>query len=159
MNDVRANATIAYINKRFVYVFGGFKINEAQVGVYQNTYEVLDLNNLTGGWTLNSFDKIGIGMRLSAMGVINMDEKSVLLCGGYDGSLYKKDVFRIETNQKEISNVDSKVKNILPGNFIFLQNNFVKIDDYAYNFDLAMNIIRFDPSDSSFKVNNPNQAK
>ncbi len=159
MNDVRANATIAYINKRFVYVFGGFKINEAQTGVYQNTYEVLDLNNLTGGWTLNSFDVIGVGMRLSAMGVINMDENSVLLCGGYDGSLYKKDVFRIETNQKEISKVDSKVKNILPGNFIFLQNNFVKIDDYAYNFDLTMNIIRFDPSDSTFKVNSPNQAK
>lgn len=153
MNDVRANATIAYINKRYVWVCGGFKINEKQVGIYQNTCEVLDLNNLHAGWSLYDFDKMNINFKLSAMGVINYDENSVLLCGGYDGTTYKKEVYKIKTDGVRIAEMNNQMK-CLPGNYIFLHSNFVKIDNFDYNYDLNMNIIIFNPNEETFDVKN-----
>jgi hypothetical protein len=152
MNDVRANATITYVNKRYVWVFGGFKINEKQVGVYQNTCEVLDLNDLHAGWSLYNFDKMNINFKLSAMGVVNYNENSILLCGGYDGTTYRKDVHHIRTDGRVIAEVNTNRKNCLPGNYIFLHSNFVRIDNLDYNYDLNMNVIIFDPNEEIFDV-------
>jgi hypothetical protein len=96
MHSVRANATIAYCNKKNVFVFGGFRINEKQTGEYVNSCEVLDLNNLKVGWKLINFDNFKLTMRMSAMGVVNYSENSLLLCGGFDGSTYKSEVNKIE---------------------------------------------------------------
>jgi hypothetical protein len=151
MNDVRANSSIAYTNNRYVWVFGGFKINEKQVGVYQNSGEVLDLNTLNQGWSFINFEKLNYNMKLSAMGVIYTNDTSILLCGGYDGSQYRKDVTKVDVNEKTISKVE-KINLVLPGNYIFTHNAFVRIDDYGYNFDLQMNAIQYNPNDLSFKV-------
>jgi hypothetical protein len=45
MNEVRANASLVYQNKRFIYCYSGFKINEVRVGQYLNSVDILDLNN------------------------------------------------------------------------------------------------------------------
>jgi hypothetical protein len=151
LNDVRANASIAYVNRRFVWMFGGFKINESKIGVYLNSCEVLDLDNLNKGWILFNNQKLGFNFQLSAMGIINIEENSILICGGYDGTQYKKDVHKIYTHETEIIKVE-KFNNSLPGNYIFLHNNFVRVDTSTYNYDFQMNLIKYDTNDFSFKL-------
>ncbi len=44
LSEIRANATGAYINNRYAYIFGGFKLENSK-GIYNNNCEVLDLYN------------------------------------------------------------------------------------------------------------------
>jgi hypothetical protein len=150
LNEIRANATIAYINKKFVFILGGFKINDKQQGEYQNSYEVLNLDKKGDGWKLFSFDQFG-SIKLSAMGVINVNENTLLLCGGYDGAQYKTDVYKMEVDNQAVKKYE-KVTN-LPSNLIFIHNGFMRIDDFGYNYDLNMNIVIYNPKENSFKVN------
>jgi hypothetical protein len=149
LSDTRANATIAYINRKNVLIFGGFKINDKQVGEYQNSYEVLNMDQIDAGWKLVNFDTFG-SIKLSAMGVINLSDNSLLLCGGYDGSQYKTEVNRIEFDDVMVKKYE-KVNN-LPSNLIFIHNSFVRVDECAYNFDLNMNTVIYNPKDNGFKV-------
>jgi hypothetical protein len=149
LNETRANATIAYVNKKYVYILGGFKINDKQVGEYQNSYEVLNMDQVDAGWKQVNFDPYG-SIKLSAMGVINVSDSSLLLCGGYDGAQYKTEVNRIEFEGVNVKKLE-KAGN-LPNNLIFIHNSFVRIDECAYNFDLNMNVVIYNPKDNQFKV-------
>ena len=151
MNTVRANATIAYVNKKNVFVFGGFRINEKQVGEYQNSCEVLNLDDTKTGWKLIKMDSHKLHMRVSAMGVINISPNSLLLCGGFDGSTYKSEVYRVDLKDTEIINYD-RTNMVLPGNLIFIHNNFVRMGDVAFNYDLQNNLFAFNPETNTFKM-------
>jgi hypothetical protein len=151
MNSVRANATIAYVNKKNVFVFGGFRINEKQVGEYQNSCEVINLDDNNAGWKLIKFDHHNLNMRLSAMGVINYSENTLLLCGGFDGTTYRSDIYKLDLKDIEIVNYE-KTNMVLPGNLIFIHNNFVRIGDTAFNYDLQNNLFAFNPETNSFKM-------
>lgn len=150
MNEVRANATLSYVNKRLVYCLGGFKINN-KTGIYHNSAEFLDLDNLGNGWKNIDFSNLNKHIKMSAMGIIDLGEK-LLLCGGYDGSLYREDVSSIEFEEdgkiKSYQNFNAK----LPGSYIFLHNGFVRMQNCSYNYDLAMNVICYEPNTSSFSL-------
>ena len=49
MNEVRGNATISYINNRYIYVIGGYKILDNKKGQYLNDLGYLDFNHLNNG--------------------------------------------------------------------------------------------------------------
>jgi len=155
MNEIRANAALSYINQRYIYCFSGFKINEVKVGQYLNSAEILDLNNLNAGWTLVNFNNMDINLKLSAMGVVYLSDKTILLCGGYDGSQYKNNVYRVETkdNGSTISKVD-KFESTLPGNYIFFHSAFLRSENICYNYDLQLNLVAFNPmaTENAFKV-------
>ncbi len=155
LNDIRANATLSYINRRFIYCFSGFKINDVKVGQYLSSVDILDLDNTSKGWTLFNFDSINVNLKLCAMGIINISESSLLVCGGYDGTQYKSDVIRIETKDEGsgIAKVE-KIDSSLPGNYIFTHNAFMRNGNLSYNYDLQLNLISFDPMapEHQFKV-------
>jgi hypothetical protein len=73
------------------------------------------------------------------------------LCGGYDGVQYRKEINKTDVFEKDLLSITA-IKETLPGNFIFIHNNFIRLDDFAYNFDFQMNVVIFDPKDSSFKI-------
>ena len=140
MNEVRGNATISYINNRYVYVIGGYKLLEDKIGYYHGNCEYLDFNNLNYGWRQINFANNKI--QLSAMGVIPISNNHFILCGGYDGQQYKREVYKVDcTNPNNVS-ID-RMNISLPGSYIFLHNTFIKIGDYYYNIELSGNAINF----------------
>lgn len=153
LNEVRANAALAYVNHRFIYCFSGFKINEAKVGQYLNSVDILDLDNPSRGWKFFNFEDLKINLKLCAMGVMNIDNSSIILCGGYDGSKYTNDVYRVDVNEYEVKKVE-KTESTLPGNYIFIHNAFMRHGNLSYNYDLQLNLINYDPllPNNKFKV-------
>ena len=86
------------------------------------------------------------------MGVIPIQSNAVIICGGYDGTLYKSDVFIMKFKEEQVAIIKSD--ETLHENVIFFHNQFVRIDNFAYNFDSNMNLIKFDPITQSFEVSN-----
>ena len=140
MNEVRGNATISYINNRYVYVIGGYKILEDKNGYYHGNCEYLDFNNLNYGWRQINFANMSI--QLSAMGVIPVSNNHFLLCGGYDGQQYKREVYKVDCSNPNNVSID-KMNILLPGSYIFLHNTFIKIGEYYYNIELNGSAINF----------------
>lgn len=148
MNETRGNATIAYVNNRYIYVIGGYKILGNKNGIYHGNAEYLDVNNLTLGWKqINFGDNM---LKNSAMGVINIDNNFLLLCGGFDGSSYKKEVYKVDMTEVDSPKID-RINLNLPSNYIFIHNTFLKIGDNFYNTEIGMNSIEFSPSTWGFQ--------
>lgn len=154
LNDIRANAALSYINQRYIYCFSGFKINDVKVGQYLNSVDILDLNNTQNGWNLVNFDNMNINLKLCAMGIINLNDKEMLLCGGYDGSQYKNDVYKVLTKEEGGIAKIEKIESTLPGNYIFIHNAFMRSENLSFNYDLQLNLISFNPlaTENQFKV-------
>ena len=152
MNDIRGNATITYVNERYVYVIGGYKVPEKQHnGVYLGNCEYLDFDNLGAGWNLINFGDNNL--KLSAMGVLPIGTNNFFLCGGFDGQHYKKEMYRVNCNDKD-NLVIEKSNLTLPYCYIFLHNNFLKIGNYSVNLELSSKAVIFDYYKLSFNVKN-----
>ena len=150
LNEVRGNATIAYINNKYVYMIGGYKINERQHGgVYHGNCEYLDFTNIMAGWKMINF--ANNTLRLSAMGVIPLGDQYFLLCGGFDGNTYRKEVYKVDISEIDNPKLD-KLNITLPGNFIFLHNGFIKIGESAYNLELSNNAVHFNYNNWGFQI-------
>jgi len=145
LSEIRSNATMACVNERFVYCFGGFKPQNKE-GSYLNSYEYIDMNNTSAGWVFEDFKKFApASLSLSAIGVIRMNQNTIFFCGGYDGTNYLSDVTQV-TFDLEKGSIASheKVKNAkLPSVHIFMQNSFGMNGDFACNFDLYANLISY----------------
>ena len=155
MNEERGNATIAYINQRYIFVFGGFKVLDNKIaknnGFYHGNYEYLDFNNLNNGWIQKEFNNMSI--QISVMGVISFNNNQLILCGGFNGK-QKKDVYKVDCSDVNSVNVE-KMDITLPGNFIFIHNNFIQIENDFYNLELNGNYIKFSPENMEFTcINN-----
>ena len=154
MNEIRANATMALVDHKFVFCLGGFNIN-AGVGYYHNSVEFIDLASISRGWNCVSFEDFDVNVQLSAMGVISIASNAILLCGGYDGKSYRSEVLKLELTKGKDENINLACTHTnisLPGNFIFLHNAFVRLNDETYNFDLGCNFISFNSKKNLFKV-------
>ena len=153
MNSIRANGSLAYISNKFVYCIGGYNVKEKKKpGVYLNSCEFVDMDNLGLGWKTVDFEQTGHTIKNCAMGVIPIQSNAVIICGGYDGTLYKSDVFIMKFKEEQVAIIKSD--ETLHENVIFFHNQFVRIDNFAYNFDSNMNLIKFDPITQSFEVSN-----
>ena len=154
MNEVRGNATISYINNRYIYVIGGYKILDNKKGQYLNNLEYLDFNNLNNGWKQIEFGNLNI--QLSAMGVIPINNNQFILCGGFDGKEYKRDVYKVDCSNCNNVIVE-KTNFILPAGYIFLHNTFAKMENNFYNIELTGNVIKFNVDTYKFEVNQFNK--
>lgn len=151
MNNIRANATLAYISKKYVYCIGGYQVKEKkQVGVYLNSCEFLDLDNHNLGWRIVDFEATGFSIKNCAMGAIPISLNTIIVCGGYDGTLYKNEVIKMTFEEDKVT-MEKKTES-LPGTVIFLHNHFVRLNNSAFNFDSNMNLMIFDPSSQIFEV-------
>jgi hypothetical protein len=152
MNDIRGNATITYVNERYVYVIGGYKVPEKQHnGIYLGNCEYLDFDNLGAGWNLINFGDNNL--KLSAMGVLPIGSNNFFLCGGFDGQHYKKEMYRVNCSDKN-NLIIEKSNLVLPYCYIFLHNNFLKIGNYSVNLELSSKAVIFDYYKLSFSVKN-----
>ena len=152
MNKSRGNATMAYINNRFLYILGGYQIypNEKS-GSYLNDLEYFDMDNFSKGWTLINFiNKGGYNLALCAMGVVPIADNQILLCGGFSGKEYQKDVYKFEIANPDYPMVD-KVDE-LKDTTIFMYNMFCKIRKSFFNFDIKGDLHGFDVENRRFGV-------
>lgn len=158
LKEQRANSTIGYINNRFIYMFGGYKLNveNKKEGTYHNNSECLDMDNLKDGWKFIDFSSMSWkSVKLCAMGIITLNQNKILLCGGFDGtkntSLINQATFNLETGEILSFNEDLTFK--LPTTHIFLSNNFIKIGSKDVNFDSnSFTAVSFDQGQSSFDL-------
>ena len=90
---------MAYLNKRYLYIFAGYRIwkdnqnPEGYNSCYLESIEYLDLENINKGWTI-----VNLGMnfvKLSAMGVISLNDNEILLVGGYNGSTFVNSIIKV----------------------------------------------------------------
>jgi hypothetical protein len=140
LHEPRANATMAYVDNRWVYCLSGFKVH-GNGGKYLDSYEVLDYTSSNRQWQMYNFDTTNMRkMSLSAMGVIPCSEDRIILVGGYDGYKYVHDVFTIEFSQGEIKSANDNPTNLDQG-IIFTQNSFVKSRNRLLNFDFNNKLI------------------
>ena len=153
MNEERGNATIAYINKRYIFVIGGFKVVDNKKsknnGFYHGNYEYLDFLNLNNGWIQREFNNISI--QISVMGVIHINNNQLIVCGGFDGK-QKNIVYKIDCSDVNYINVE-KMNITLPENCIFIHNNFIQIENDFYNLELNGYCVKFSPENMEFSIN------
>lgn len=152
MRESRANASIAYTDNRFVWVFGGFKLVEgSKNGVYLNSAEVFDSSNENAKWTFIDFALLSNPIKITAAGIVNFNKGKMLLCGGYDGNVYSKDVYCVEFDDDKIEKYE-KTKLSLTNENIYFHSNFVKCGGYGVNFDYKMDLNQYNPLTREFKV-------
>ena len=159
LNKSRGNASMAYVNERFIYILGGFELRPgAQEGYYLNDLEIFDLNNFGNGWKLINFNNPhGYNMSLTALGVVPLTPNAFLVCGGFDGGKgYKNNVYKIDCTNPFSPLVEEK-NQILNNPTIFTHNMFCKIRKSLFNFNFQGQMYGFDYEQGSFGVlqNNP----
>jgi len=151
LKEIRANATGAYINNRYVYIFGGFQLDNGK-GVYNNSTEVLDLNNDRSLWRFIDFESLfPNNIKISAAGILHYSSNKILVCGGYNGQVYLKDIYCIENKQSQIE-IYEKTKLQLADELIFFHSTFLRCGGSAVNFDYKLDLNVYNPVTKEFKI-------
>jgi hypothetical protein len=141
LKEHRGNATMAFIDNRYVYCISGFKVNKSQLGggKYLNSFEVLDYSQPDKVWGYYEYDN-SIPISLCAMGVIPVANNKLIMLGGFDGSKYVNTYCTLEFDKIWIKNVDIG-DHELPNGVIFAQSSFVKSGNRIVNFDYQHRLI------------------
>ena len=152
MNKSRGNASMAYINNRYIYIMGGFELSyDSPKGNYLNDIEYFDINNFGNGWTnINFSNPYGYNLSLTALGVVPITKNIFLICGGFDGKEYKNTVYKIDCS--DIQNPLVEESNFLTTRTIFTHNMFCKINKGYYNYDFEGQIYVFDYENWRFGI-------
>ena len=159
MNKSRGNASMAYVNDRFIYIIGGFELsNDApKKGNYLGDLEYFDTNNFGNGWRVINFtNPHGYNLNLTALGIVPINKTIFLICGGYDGREYKKDVYKVDCNNYSCPLVERTTE--LNNATIFTNNMFCKIRKSYFNFDYQGQMYGFDYENWRFGMLNMSRA-
>lgn len=151
LTERRANASIAYTNQRYVWVIAGFKLNESKQGVYLNSAEVFDTENEQGRWKFIDFAKFNNSIKLTAAGVLNSSKNIIMLCGGYDGVVYLKDIYTLDITNDSVNSFAKSDQKLSEEN-IFFHSNFVKCGGCAVNFDYKLDLNIYNPLTREFGI-------
>ena len=141
----RGNASMAFINERYIYIIGGFEITKEnpKEGSYLSDIEYMDINNFGKGWTtINFVNNKGYNLGLSAPGILPVTNSIFLICGGFDGKKYNDYVYKIDCHDYEKPIVEET--NAISNKSIFIHNMFCKIRNSYFNFDYNDNLHGFD---------------
>lgn len=155
LKEMRINATMAFINDRYVYVISGFKLIADKKGSYMNSCEYLDINNKHQGWTLVDYSNLGnVTIAASAMGVISLAKNKIVLLGGWDGTNNLSNFTEVNF-QEDSPNIVSVKKDCYPpvkkGVCSNLTSAFVRVEAQAYLFNFSsMSLICYDASINKF---------
>ena len=158
LNKIRINASMAYINERYIYIFCGSDLETENSKVdYLSDIEYFDINNFENGWTnINFVNEKGFNLSMGAFGVIPVSENDFLICGGYDGKTFKNNTYKI--NCEDYKNPKVEEISIL-NNAIFIHNLFCKIGDFYFNFDFSCKLFKFDYKNLILGVFNEKEIK
>ena len=158
MNKSRGNASMAYVNDRFIYIMGGFELGkDLPKGNYLNDIEMFDINNFGNGWRLMNFSNPhGYNMALTALGVVPISKTLFLICGGYDGREYKNNCYKVDCTNYNSPLVEETEG--LQNTTIFTHNMFCKIRKSYFNFDFQGQMYGFDYENWRFGMLNMNQV-
>lgn len=152
--EPRGNGTMFYLNNRFIYVLGGFKVNDS-TGEYLNSLEYMDFT-LKDRWNLLNFENLNAqhSLRISAMGCVGLENNRILLVGGYDGSSYLRSGFAAEFEENGTVRGFERRENLLPRGSIFFSNPmFMQISENVwFNFELQAKGIVYDKSRAEFSI-------
>jgi len=158
MNKSRGNATMAYINDRFIYIVGGFELrSDAPKGCYLNDIEYFDINNFGNGWKLINFvNPHRYNLYLTACGIVPISKSIFLICGGFDGKEYKNNVYKVDCTNYQSPLVEETTPINNPT--IFTHNMFCRIRKSFFNFDIQGQMYGFDYENWRFGMLNMNQG-
>ena len=151
LNNVRINASMAYINERYIYILGGTSFEEEKE-IYLNNIEYFDINNFENGWkSLNFINDKDYNLSFCAFAVIPVDLNEFLICGGIHEKEYKTKTYKVNCNDYEHPIIeDINIHN----NAVFIHNLFCKIGDAYFNFDFSAKLYKFDYKNLSLGVFN-----
>lgn len=153
LREMRANASGAYVNNRYIYIFGGFKLNNG-TGFYINSAEILDLNNENSNWKFVDFDnKFTNSIKITAAGVLNYSNEKILLCGGYNGQAYMTEVYCVEYKDDNIEKYE-KTRLNLNEEVVFFNSAFVRCGGSFVNVDHKIDFHIYDPLRKEFQIYN-----
>ena len=156
LHKARGNASMAYVNERYVYILGGFELEEKAKGNYLNDMEFFDIDNFGKGWTvINYVNNRGYNTSLTALGIVPISKNIFLICGGYDGKEYKSNVYKVDCTNHENPTIEETSS--LGNNSIFTHNMFCKIRQSYFNFDMQGQMYGFDYENWRFGTLNPNK--
>ena len=149
LNEYRGNASMFCINERFIYCVGGYNfINQC----VSQGYEVLDLDDKNLFW---KFYHISDLLNICLMGVVNIDNKNIILVGGESNEKYLNNVYHVilDDNKSKISSVNER-KNIIDKEIMFYNSqNFININDKFIGFDCYAKYIEYDNNAKIFNYN------
>jgi hypothetical protein len=152
LNQSRANATMFYINNKYIFCLSGFTVIRDK-GNYLNSLEYIDLMN-DDKWTVMDLASLKSNLKLSAIGVIQERENKVLLLGGYDGEKYVNSIYSVEVNME---NKGSPLMDIiqleqsLPKGMIF-KAPFVRMGSFHLNFEYySKTLVAYDWEKKNFE--------
>jgi hypothetical protein len=148
LNSIRSNATICSINDTYVYIIGGFKA-EGVDGKYLNSLEFISIKSpetISKGWNLvNLENSFKVNLSLSAMGVVNYSNNSILICGGFGGKEYGKKIYKFEIDENTgVPTQITETNKTLPIGAFFFNNNFIRYEKNVYSYDFATNLLMYD---------------
>ena len=157
MNRPRGNASMAYVNDRFIYIIGGFELRNEDVpkGYYLDDIEYFDVNNFANGWKIINFlnpNRYNLG--LTALGIVPISKSMFLIWGGYDRREYKNTVYKVNCNNYLNPIVEQTLEINNPT--IFTHNMFCKIRKSYFNFDYQGQMYGFDYENWRFGMLNMN---
>jgi hypothetical protein len=151
MKHERGNATMLYLNQKFVYCIGGYEmLKESKTGAYLSSCEYLDMDSPDSSWTLINLENLVSNFKLCAMGAINLGKSEFLLVGGYDGSRYLNECHEVVFDKEKPQKISHREKITLPKGTIFNVSEFFRLDDKFYNFDLQGKLLIFENEKKSF---------
>jgi len=140
MNESRGNATLVYVNNQYLYCFGGFNKKKKNL----DSIEVIDTNTFSK-WILVTLNCDGLNTQPlkylnCCMGVINLNNTEILLCGGYKDD-HSDRIYKIKFD-KVLKPDLMEYKKCIPfieksNNSLFSSQSFIKIDEENFvNFSL-----------------------
>ncbi len=157
LRESRGNATMAYIDERYIYCISGFQYEGSK---YLTSMEYIDSNSFDEYKFIDFKDnllKTSLGGKCT-MGVIHQKNNDFLIFGGFDGSNnYCKDVFEINfDNHDDIFCKKANITSLGDVN-IFYTQNFLCIGGGKYvNFNLKCNKYFYDDKMKKFEISSDN---
>jgi hypothetical protein len=153
LNNERQNASLAYQNEQYLYIFGGLSWNDGiQDFTFIETVERIDIGINNARWELVPVVKSqdNIDLCKSVMTVIPISSDKILLVGGmYKDQTTSDEVLLFDFETHEFSLLDDLS---LEKPTCFPSRYFLFFDDIGYQFDNEGEIHQFSPKDLTFRI-------
>jgi len=140
MNINRIDATLAYVNQKYIFCFGGENMKQKY-----NTLEYLDISNMNSKWIIKDLP-YQVQLKASYSGLITLSNNKFLLCGGSIDPNFTNEVFFIEVKDNLDVDVKKNQSKLNENGSIFFHNSFID----NINISEQNSIINYNSSQNRF---------